>query len=141
MQSVFDEALGAPRQLAPLLSMLGSLALVLGAVGVYGMMSHFVVRRTREYAIRMAVGLQPARVVSQVLGRGVRLIGAGSLLGIVAALALSRWLTSLLYGVGAADPAAAGGAVLALLLAGSLAAYVPARRASRTDPLSILREQ
>ena len=141
MQSVFEDALGAPRQLAPLLSMLGALALVLGAVGVYGMINHFVVRRTREYAIRMAVGLPPARVVSQVLGRGVRLIGAGSLLGIAAALALSRWLTSLLYGVGTADPAAAGGAVLALLLAGSLAAYVPARRASRTDPLSVLREQ
>jgi putative ABC transport system permease protein len=141
MESVFEEAVGAPRQLATLLSLLAGLALLLGAVGVYGMISHFVTRRTREYGIRIALGLLPGRVVSQVMGRGIRLVALGSALGIAAALLLTRLLSSLLYGVSATDPQALAGAVLALLLVGALAAFVPARRASRTDPASVLREQ
>ena len=141
MESVFEEALGAPRQIATLLSILAGLALLLGAVGVYGMISHFVTRRAREYGIRIALGLAPVRVVSLVMGRGIRLVGLGSVIGIVAALLLTRLLSSLLYGVGAADPKALAGAVLALLLVGALAAFVPARRASRTDPASVLRQQ
>ncbi|HEV7668921.1 MAG TPA: ADOP family duplicated permease [Thermoanaerobaculia bacterium] len=139
--SIFEEAIGAPRQIAVLLSLLAGLALVLGAVGVYGMISHFVSRRTREYGIRIALGLKPARVVSQVMGRGLRLVALGSAAGIVAALLSTRLLASLLYGVGATDPRALAGAVLALLGVGALAAFVPARRASRTDPASVLRQE
>lgn len=141
MESVFEKAIGAPRQIATLLSLLAGLALLLGAVGVYGMISHFVTRRAREYGIRIALGLAPVRVISLVLGRGLRLVALGSAMGIVAALLLTRLLSSLLYGIGAADPKALAGAVLALLLIGALAAFLPARRASRTDPASVLRQQ
>jgi len=140
MSSVFDVAVGPPGQLATLLSLLAGLALLLGAVGVYGMISHFVTRRTRDYGIWLALGMPPGRVATQVLGRGLRLVGLGSLVGIIAALALTRLLSSLLYGVEATDPQALAGAVLVLLAAGSLAAFIPARRASRTDPVAALRQ-
>jgi putative ABC transport system permease protein len=77
----------------------------------------------------------------QVIGRGLRLVGIGSAVGVASALLLTNLLSSLLYGVSAADPQAIAGAVLALLAVGSLAAWVPARRASRTDPAVVLREQ
>jgi len=140
MERVFQDAVGAPGRVATLLSILAALSLVLGAIGVYGMISQFVARRTREYGIRMALGLSPAQVLADVLGRGFRLILAGSVIGIAAALGLTRLLSALLYGVRAADPQALGAAVLALLFVGTLAALVPARRASRTDPVSALRE-
>jgi putative ABC transport system permease protein len=141
LESVFDAAVGAPRQVAALLSMLAILALFLGAVGVYGMISQFVARRTREYGIRIALGLSPRRVIGHVMGRGIRLVAFGGALGVAAALFLTRLLSSFLYGVGAADPTALAGAVAALLAVGALAAFVPARRASRTDPVLALRQQ
>jgi putative ABC transport system permease protein len=138
---VFDEAVGPAGQVVNLLGLLAILALVLGAVGVYGMISHFVSRRTRDYGIRIALGLPPHKLVSQVLGRGLGLVGFGSLVGIAAAVVLTGLLSSLLYGVEAADPASLGAAVLALLAIGALAALVPARRASRTDPVLVLRQE
>ena len=122
------------------LSMLAGLALVLGAVGVYGVISHDVNRRTRDYGIRIAIGMPPSRVVMQVLGRGVALVAIGSMLGIAAALGLTRLLSSLLYGVGATDPTALAAAVLLLLGVGVAAAFIPARRASLTDPAVVLRQ-
>jgi putative ABC transport system permease protein len=141
MQAVFDEAVGPAGQVVTLVALLAGLALVLGAVGVYGVLSHFVARRARDYGIQIALGLPPTRLVSQVVGRGLRLVGIGSAVGVASALLLTDLLSSLLYGVSAADPQAIAGAVLALLAVGSLAAWVPARRASRTDPAVVLREQ
>ena len=141
MQAVFDEAVGPAGQVVTLVSLLAGLALVLGAVGVYGVISHFVARRARDYGIQIALGLPPTRLVSQVVGRGLGLVGVGSVVGVVAALLFTRLLSSLLYGVSATDPQAIGGAVLALVGVGSLAAWVPARRASHTDPAVVLREQ
>jgi putative ABC transport system permease protein len=141
MEALVDQAVGPAGQVARLVSLLAALALVLGGIGVYGMMSHFVARRSREYGIRIALGLPPWKVVSHVVGRGFRLVAFGSVVGIAAALAATRLLGALLYGVTATDAAALAGAVLALLAAGALAAYVPARRASRTDPAVVLREQ
>jgi putative ABC transport system permease protein len=141
MQAVFDEAVGPAGQVVTLVSLLAGLALVLGAVGVYGVISHLVARRTRDYGIQIALGLPPARLVSQVIGRGLRLVGIGSAVGVASALLLTNLLSSLLYGVSAADPQAIAGAVLALLAVGSLAAWIPARRASHTDPATVLREQ
>lgn len=141
LESIFDEAVGPPGRLATLLSLLAALALVLGAVGVYGMISHDVARRTRDYGIRIALGLPPARVVSHVLGRGLGLVALGSAVGAGAALVMTRLLSSLLYGVRPADPAALAGGVSALLVAGTVAALIPARRASRTDPVAALRQQ
>jgi putative ABC transport system permease protein len=141
MQAVFDEAVGPAGQVVTLVSLLAGLALVLGAIGVYGVISHFVARRTRDYGIRIALGLRPTRLVSQVVTRGLGLVGLGTIVGVAAALLLTRLLSSLLYGVSAADPQAIAGAVLALVGVGSVAAWIPARRASHTDPAVVLREQ
>lgn len=139
MRSVFDLAVGAAGQIVTLLSILAGLALVLGAVGVYGVMSHYVSRRSRDYGICIALGLQPMKVLRQVVGRGAKLVAVGSALGVVAALIVTKLLASLLYGVRPTDPLALAGAVAVLLLVGMLAAFVPARRASRTDPAAVLR--
>lgn len=140
MQAVFDRALGPAGQVVTLVTLLAALALVLGAIGVYGAIAHFVTRRSRDYGIQIALGLRPGRLVSQVLARGLGLAAAGCAVGVGAALMLTRLLASLLYGVGAADALALGGAVLALLAVGAAAALIPALRASRTDPLTALRE-
>ena len=123
-----------------LLSLLAGLALVLGAVGVYGVISHYVTRRSRDYGIRIALGQHPSRVVRQVVGRGAALVAIGSAIGIAAALAATKVLSTLLYGVEATDPVALAAAVAVLLAVGMLAAFVPARRASLTDPAVVLRQ-
>lgn len=141
MDTVFDLAVGAPQRVATLLSLLAGLALVLGAVGIYGVISHFVSRRTRDYGICIALGLPPGRVVSQVVSRGFALAAAGSVIGVVAVVIGARRLTSLLYGVTPADAGALAAAVIVLLAIALFASFVPAWRASRTDPATVLRQQ
>ena len=141
MENVFARAIGPARQVRSLLVLLGGLAMVLGVVGVYGVVSHFVTRRFRDLGIRMALGMRPARVAGHVVSRGAALVGAGILLGILAFLMVARLLASFLYEVGPADPTALLGATAVLLTAGLFAAYVPARRARRIDPAAVLREQ
>jgi putative ABC transport system permease protein len=140
MQARFDRAVGAAGQIVTLLTVLAGLALVMGAIGVYGVISHYVSRRTRDYGVRLALGQAPAAIVRQVVGRGVALVAVGAGIGIVAALALTRVIASLLYGIDATDPLAMAGAVVLLLGVGVAAAYVPARRASLTDPALVLRQ-
>jgi ABC-type antimicrobial peptide transport system permease subunit len=141
LERVFSQAVGPSRQIMTLLTLLTGLALVLGAIGVYGVIAHHVSRRKRDYGIRVALGLPPARVLRQVVGRGAALVGAGVVVGALASTILGRWLASMLYGVRAADPVALTAASLALLAVGVLAAFVPAYRASRVDPAIVLREQ
>lgn len=141
MDGVLELAIGPARQVMTLLALLGGLALVLGAIGVYGVVAHFVGRQTREWGIRLALGLRPFQVVRRIVRQGIALVAAGVLLGIGASLALSRLLTTFLYDVGAADPLALSAAAAALLLAGALAAYLPARRAAALDPAHILRDE
>ena len=124
-----------------LLSMLTGLALVLGAVGIYGVIAHFAARRQRDWAIRVALGLPGSRVVTHILRHGAGLVAVGIAIGVFGAVALVRLLTSFLYGVSALDPVAFAAAGLALLGVGLLAAFVPARRAGTTDPAIALREQ
>jgi predicted permease len=140
MRNIFDVAMGPTAQVVTLLSILAGLALVLGAVGVYGVISHFVQRRARDYGIRIALGEPPAHVVRQVVARGGALVLVGSAIGVVAALGATRLLASLLFQVKATDPLALAGAVVVLLAVGMLAALVPARRASLTDPAVVLRQ-
>ena len=140
MKTVFDLAMGPTAQVVTLLSLLAGLALVLGAVGVYGVISHYVTRRSRDYAVCIALGQMPSGVVRQVVGRGAMLVAVGSAIGVVAALAATKLLSTLLYGVEATDPLALVAAVATLLLVGMLAAFVPARRASLTDPAAVLRQ-
>ena len=140
MRNIVDLAMGPTGQVVTLLSLLAGLALVLGAVGVYGVISHYVLRRSRDYGIRIALGQQPARVVRDVVARGAALVAIGSAIGVAAAIVVTRLLSSLLYGVEATDPAAMAAAVGILLAVGMLAAFVPARRASLTDPAVVLRQ-
>ena len=140
MRTVFDKAVGPAGRVVTLLAILAGLALVLGAVGIYGVISHYVSRRSRDYGICIAIGMPPSRVVSQVVGRGLTLVAVGSALGVAAALGVTRVLSSLLYGVEPTDPLALGGAVVILLAVGALAAFAPARRASLTDPAVVLRQ-
>jgi putative ABC transport system permease protein len=141
LRHVFDRAVGPVGQVVRLVGVLTILALVLGAIGVYGVISHFVQRRSREYGIRLALGQRPTRIVTQVVSRAAVLVGIGSAIGIAAALLLSRFFASLLHGVHAQDPLSFAGAVAVLTLVGALAAFVPARRASLTDPAAVLRQR
>jgi predicted permease len=141
MRRVLDTAVGPARQVVLLLSLLTGLAVVLGAVGVYGVMAHFASRRRRDWAIRVALGLPGSRVITRVLGHGALLVSAGIAAGIVGAAMLTRLLSSFLYEVGALDPLAFAAAGAALFGVGMVAAFVPALRAGMADPLKALREQ
>jgi putative ABC transport system permease protein len=140
LQMIFDDAIGPAGRVVTLLSLLAGLALALGSIGVYGMISHFVTRRTREYGIRIALGLSPDDVVSQVVRRGLRLVAIGAAAGVLMAVMSTSVLRSMLHGVDAIDLPALAIAVALLLVAGLFASLVPARRASRTDPAVVLRE-
>jgi putative ABC transport system permease protein len=124
---------------AGLLTVFGGLALILAAVGVYGVLSYSVSQQTREIGIRMSLGAQQGQVLRLVIGQGIKLAVAGLALGIVAALGLTRILSSLLFGVSAHDPVTFGGVSLVLVIAGILACYIPARRATKVDPIIALR--
>ena len=141
MEHVFAQAVGPALQIRTLLSLLAGLALVLGAVGVYGVVSHYVSRRKRELGIRMALGLRPARVVAGVVVRGGRLVAAGAVIGVIAAVILGRVLESFLFGITAADPVALAAAAGILAAAGAAAALLPASRAARVSPASILKDE
>jgi hypothetical protein len=140
LRRVHTTAIGPVLQVRSLVALLAGLALALGVVGVYGVVSHFVTRRRRDWGIRMALGLRPAEVAALIVRRSGTLLGAGVALGLVGFLLLSRLLTSFLYGVEAADPASLAAAVAVLGAAGLAAAALPARRAARVDPAAVLRE-
>ncbi|MEJ2542250.1 MAG: hypothetical protein P8188_20180 [Gemmatimonadota bacterium] len=122
-----------------LLAIASLVALVLGTVGVYGVLSYVVTQRTRELGIRMALGAKGEQVERMVLGQGARLAGLGIGIGVVTALALTRVMASLLFQVSPTDPVTFTGAVAALVLVALAATYLPARRAAMTDPMEALR--
>ena len=133
------EVTSRTRFIAVLLGLFAGLALVLSGIGIYGVMAYSVSARTREVGIRMALGAQRSDVLRLVLRDGLKLIAAGLVIGLCAAIAAMRMLQHQLYDVSATDPLTFG--VVTLLLAGValLACYVPARKAMRTDPLAALR--
>ncbi len=127
------------RLIARLTSLFGMLALILASVGLYGVMSYFVVRRTSEIGIRMALGAARTGVVAMVLRSALWQILIGLALGVPAALFAARLMTSLLYGVSVYDPAAFAGAIFVLALCATIACFIPARRAASIDPMRALR--
>lgn len=131
----------ARRLSAVLSSALAGLALFLAAVGLWGVVSFAVALRTREMGIRMALGSEPRGVVTLMLRGGMRLVLIGGAVGLAAALLVSRGLSRFLFGVSALDPLTFAVGLLVLLVTGALAAYVPARRASRADPVTALRAE
>ena len=122
-----------------LLGTFAVLALVLAAVGLYGVMSYLVGQRTREIGVRMALGAQQSNVLRLIMKRGAILTVTGIVIGTLAALALTRWISSLLYGVSAADPLTFVSVAAILALVALAAYYIPARRATKIDPLVALR--
>jgi len=124
---------------ASLLSVLATIALLLAAIGLYGVMAYSVAQRTYEIGIRMAVGAQPKDVIRLILGEGARLILAGLVAGLAVALSMARLLSSLLFGISATDPATFAGIALLLSAVAMLACYIPARRAMQVDPMVALR--
>lgn len=141
MDRVMDRAVGPARQIMSLLALLSGLALVLGAIGIYGVISHFAARRKRDWAIRVALGLTGSRVVRHIVGQGATLAVAGIVIGAIGTVAVTRLLTSFLFGVSTVDPTAFAAASVALLIIALGAAFIPAWRAGRVDPARVLREQ
>lgn len=140
MEAVFEGAMGQARQLLGLLLLLAGLAMALGAVGVYGVLSQFVHRRRRDWGIRMALGLRASHLVGRIVGRAGVLIALGVAAGLLASTAVLRILATFLYGVATTDPAAFAMATLAIVVVALTAALIPARRASAIDPATVLRD-
>jgi putative ABC transport system permease protein len=122
-----------------LMAVFAGLALALAMVGIYGVMSYSVTQATQEIGIRMALGAQPANVVQMVLGEGLRTMFIGIAIGLVSALALARTVAHLLYGIAPSDPLTFVVVPIILAAVGLLACWIPARRATRVDPLTALR--
>ncbi|HSA57112.1 MAG TPA: ADOP family duplicated permease [Gemmatimonadaceae bacterium] len=138
--ALIDRTIAAPRFRALTFTVLGAFAVLLAVAGIYGIVSLGVAERTREIGVRLALGAERGRVIAMVVGRGMRLSLAGVGLGVVGAVAATRTLESLLFGVTARDLPTFAAASAALLVVAVAASYLPARRASRVDPLVSLRE-
>jgi len=134
-----DQSLNGQRSQTRLLAFFGLLALLLSSIGIYGVMAYSVAQRTREIGIRMALGARSQNVLSLVVRQGMALVIGGVALGLIGAFAVMRLIGSLLFGVGAADPATFVAASLLLVGVAALAGYLPARRATKVDPLIALR--
>lgn len=139
LESRLDQTLLTERLIAMMSAGLGALATLLAAIGLYGVMAFVVARRTKEIGVRMALGAKRGSVVWMVMKEVVLLLGLGLAVGVPAALALGRFISAQLYGVQANDPWTAGVAVILLSLIAAMAGLIPARRASRIDPLVALR--
>src|SRR5262249_11736876 len=131
--------LGPERFAVFMLIIFAAVALSLAAVGLYGVMSYAVSQRTREIGIRMALGARRSDVMMMVIGRGIKLAGAGILIGLGGALALTRFMGTLVFGVSATDPLTYVTIVSLLILVSFIACYLPARRATMVDPMTALR--
>jgi putative ABC transport system permease protein len=141
LQDYVREAMAGTRSTGSLLALFSAVALVLSAIGIFGVMSFSVVQRVREIGIRMALGASSSQVLRMISRHGLILGGLGIGLGLLTALALTRLLAGLLYQVDPIDPATYAGFAAFLMAIALLASYLPARRATRVDPAVVLREE
>ena len=139
LQQLVDQAVSPRRFVTVLLAGFSFLALILASVGIYGVISYSVHQRTNEIGIRIALGAQTPAVLKLILGQGVRLAAIGLAIGLGGAFALTRVLSSLLFGLQATDPFTFAGIALLLTSVALLACYIPARRATKVDPMVALR--
>jgi putative ABC transport system permease protein len=139
MDEVVSSSVAQPRIIMQFVGVFAGFALLLAAIGIYGVMAYSVTAREQEMGIRVALGARPADILRLVVGQGMRMTLIGVVLGVVFSLALTRLLASLLFGVQATDPLVFGAAALVLVAAAFVACYIPARRATHVDPIVVLR--
>ncbi len=141
LEQAVDRALWRQRLQGQVIGLFAALAMILATIGIYGVISYSVAQRTREVGVRVALGATRSQVVGLVLRQGVTLVGTGVVLGLVVALAATRLLTKLLYGIAPTDLATFLAVPLVLGTVAVLASWLPARRASRIDPLVAMRSE
>jgi putative ABC transport system permease protein len=139
MEEVVSTSVAQPRIVMQFVGVFAGFALLLAAIGIYGVMAYSVTTRKQEMGIRVALGARPADILRLVVGQGMRMTFIGVALGIIVSLALTRLLASLLFGVQVTDPLAFSAAALVLVATAFVACYIPARRATRVDPIVVLR--
>jgi putative ABC transport system permease protein len=140
LDALAGRAVAEPRFAMTLVGLFGGLAFLLAAVGIYGLLAYTVSQRTREIGVRVALGARSGDLTRLVLGQGLAVTLAGVAVGLAAAAALSRLVSSLLYGVSPLDPLTFAAAGAALVVVALVASWVPVRRATRIDPMVALRD-
>ena len=141
LSSAVDDAVARPRLLTALLALFGAVGVSIGGIGLYGVLAYFVTQRRREIGVRVALGADSGQVLRMVVGRGLWLATAGIVAGLLGAALLTRFMRSVLFGVGTTDPATFAGVAVVLLGVAFLASWIPARRAARVDPLITMRAE
>jgi putative ABC transport system permease protein len=139
MDDILADSLAQQRFSMLLLAIFAAVAMTLAGVGIYGVMSYSVAQRTHEIGIRMALGAQTSAVLKLAVGYGMKLVIVGIMIGLIAAFALTRVMSTLLFGVTATDPTTFTLISLLLIAVAALASYIPARRATRVNPITALR--
>jgi putative ABC transport system permease protein len=139
MNQLIVDSVSTRRITLILLALFSTLALVLAAIGIYGVISYSVAQRTHEIGIRMALGAQKTDVLRMIMAQGAKIAGAGVAIGIAASFGLTRLLAKLLFSVSAADPLTFAAVAILLIVVAMLACYIPARRTLRVDPMIALR--
>jgi len=141
MEELIDRSLQRPRSLSVLVAGFAAVALILSLVGIYGVMAYYVQQHAKDISIRLALGGRRADVLQLIVGQGMKVVSAGVLIGLLTAVAVTRFISSLLFGVGAGDPRTFFGVSVLLVAVALLACLVPAWRAVRAEPASVLREE
>ncbi|MGH9160789.1 MAG: FtsX-like permease family protein [Vicinamibacteraceae bacterium] len=140
-REIVDRTLVIERLVAEVSTAFGLLALLIAAIGLYGVLSYNIARRRREIGLRIALGAQPGTIERMFLKESLTWVALGVTIGVPLALVVTRFVSSMLFGLSARDPVSIGAALMTLMLTTVASAYLPARSAARTDPITVLREE